>query len=270
MERMLKTLCLAMITLFLAAGVALAVPPDVPTNPNPDGTSLVTDMTPTLGWDGGPAGATRKVQIVILDPNNDTPYLLGRYLWVLPTTTNSVTVPNDQALPPNTTFHWRVKACTGAGCVWGPPELWEELTVPGSNPPVTYYDWVPQYWEFTTDDYGPVVTGVVPATDIRPSYPIQIKGKGFGIVKGKVKLVKKGTGEVRWINGLDFGRITSWSDESIGVQLPPYERWSGLLPGTFKVWVFVPNGTTPETYTKSLNIFTMNINYGGGGTTWAK
>ena len=143
MRRAMKTACLTVAALMLMAGLALAAPPNIPSNPSPaDGATGVGPL-PKLQWTGGNANT----YLVYLNSS-------GGGTWFKKTTNDSWQIPAAQALPPDTDFTWQVKARNADGDTVGPE------------------------WSFTTGTY-PFIAEVMP-TLCRPTYAVDIFGTNFG------------------------------------------------------------------------------------------
>jgi hypothetical protein len=174
-------------------------------------------MLPKLEWTGGNADT----YCVYLNSS-------GGGIWFKKTAGESWKIPMGQALPPDTSFSWEVKARNAEGDTVGPS------------------------WSFTTGSY-PYIAEVTP-TLCRPTYAVDIFGTNFGTVRGAVKL-----GSL-WLGG-GWGKIVRWTDERITIVLPCYQCWSETLPRIYTLKVKTSGGELS-------NMAKITVTYGGGGTTW--
>ncbi|MCL6557922.1 MAG: hypothetical protein K6U74_03790 [Firmicutes bacterium] len=191
---------------------AAAHQPNIPSDPFPADGATGVGMAPTLKWKGsdfGPddpvkyqiffetAGGWRKVHVT-----EDTSWqILPKKAWEL-------------GLAPNTTHRWYVVAKDSTG-----------LKTQG---PV---------WSFTTGTYPWIIGGrfsMTPFSSGNPDYAsltsryrygpsaiVNITGENFGTATGRVKFVSKETNAVIWISqDSRYGKILSWSENSVQVELP--------------------------------------------------
>lgn len=228
MEKVLRTLCLTVMVLMVTAGLALAAAPYAPSNPDPADDETGVVMLPKLQWDGGdPDGDPVTYRVYLNSTTGGT--------WFKKTNKTSWKIPMKQALPPDTTFNWCVKATAADGERTGP------------DPDVQ-----PEGWQFTTGSY-PYIAEVLPLL-CRPTYAVDLIGSNFGTQRGAVKL---GT---QWIDGQYWGKIVRWEDERITIVLPGYQSWP-VLPKVYPIQVKTASGVLT-------NVVKITVTYGGGGTTW--